>query len=1039
MRNATAIERHLVLAAKLRPEDPSTNWALLSRLPIGTNPHRFAAAVGFVLNNTRSFTQVFSLTEQGQVAVAPTTVHTAVHVVEYRGLAEVRRAAASLGDSVFDPSVAPLYHAEVATVGDVAYLLFAGAHVCSDGFGFYNLTTDFAARYSDTKYSPAEVPVLDDSSEVYRNERAAAVEHFSAVFGGLDNLQIDGWDRRDFLGRIPGVVTRTSVPVDAYTGAGELARYLGVRRYSVLVAAFALVAGCLASTRMVVVATPMKNRRAGTDSENTRGVRVNTLPLRFDLIPQRTFAELVRDIDRQLTGLINFEQHEFSEFSRSLFRSESMDSTQPSTSFTLYPQPLAVTVGGVQGEPVCVTRRFLQYPLTAAIEVGAGTGGTHADADTINLIVERADYLPQCDVPGLYTHVLRQVLASQGDIGLGAVDWRASPQQSAIVPVRAHFESRTLIDDFLAAVTNDPAKAAIVTDDREITYSELDSLSDAVAQWIRDETDTSMIGVAVGPSLELVATILGLLKAGVIYVPIDGGSPARVAQIAEVCGHLPILVPGGNPQHVAGERVIELPNFISSDPSFGSQGRNRSSRLRDQPGPEDTAYVIFTSGTTGTPKGVRVSHRSAARFFDGLQHSTGIGVRRWLQSHAPTFDISLVEIFGALSSGGTLCISRPDARRDPSYLADFVRRHEIEVVSQTPSAFALLSARLRSSGTVRFVLFCGERLEQAAVAEFANTRTDVALMNCYGITETTMYHTAHRIAGADPCTHSAIGSPFADVSMAVVDEELRIVPLGVSGQLAVGGDGLMQGYFDDNELTARRMAQIDGSLMFLTGDRGTMLANGEFAITGRIDHQVKIRGHRCEPGEIENAVYRTGFARAVHVQVTGTGLTAQMVCFVVLNGTAGINALREAVRRTIPRYFEPDRFVTLDVLPMTRNGKVDTTALQSAALRLDESDRAIRATNTSASAYRLTDPGAEPDRVGDTVRRVWADALGSDDFGPTTNFFDAGGTSALVLQVGQKLRQLLDVDDLDVVDLFEHHTPAALTELLTEKIGRTAR
>ncbi|NLE79634.1 MAG: amino acid adenylation domain-containing protein [Rhodococcus sp.] len=1006
MRYATPIQRRLVLAAKLRPSDPSPNWALLSRLPAGTDAPRFAAAVEDVLGRSGAFTEIFELTPSGDVTVSASDVRAAVKVVTYPDLGAIQDEVARLGDAVYDPSTAPLYHAEIGVVGDDAYFMFAGAHVLSDGFGFYNLIADFAARYADPAYVSPDTASPADTLEPYTRSREEVVEYFSGLFSGVDSFQIDGWDRRDELGRIPGAITRSLLPAAEYNAAGDVARGLGVRRYTVLLTTMAMTVGALSGVDTVVISTPMSNRRSGDASQSTRGVRVNALPVRFDLAGDDSFADLCRRTDRQLARLIEFEQHAFSDYSRSVVGSESMDSTQPSVAFTLYPRPLAAAADGERGEPVNVDRRYLQYPLTINVEV--------SDADA-TLIVERADYLPDCDVAQVYRHVLAQAIEARGAVRLGDVEW-AHGEHAARVDIETTFPSRTMGGAFAAAVAAHPDRTAVVEDDVQVTFGELDVMSSSIAAWVDENVPGDMVGVTMPPSVQWLATVLALFKTGKVYVPIDAAAAsARITQIVRECPDISVLTSAGQTLDSADVTTIPFPESLPERAFTGSS-----------PGPEDTAYVIFTSGTTGSPKGVRIAHRSAARFFDGLFAATEIQASKWLLFHSISFDISLVESFGALLGGGTVCIPRREVKRDPARLAEFIERHDVEIVSQTPSAFAMLSGRLRRARSVRHVLFCGERLEFATLADFARDRPDVALSNCYGITETTMYHTAFRVPG-DPKqvpSESVVGRPFADMGMAVVDAQLRVLPRGVSGQLVVTGAGLMQGYLNSEELTAQRVRDIDGVPTYLTGDRGFLDAEGRFVVLGRVDNQVKIRGHRCELGEIEHALIATEQVERAHATVIGSGLTAELACFVVLSPGGSVQGVRERVRTLLPRYFEPDRLVALDELPVDSNGKVDSAALRA---------------GVAADAAAIPSVDTDSDRAGDVdvaavVEQVWTEVLGTSDFDGSTRFFDVGGTSAMVLQMGEQLRMRLGVTDLDVVDLFEHSTPNTLSEFLSGKV-----
>ncbi|MGC0366679.1 amino acid adenylation domain-containing protein [Rhodococcus sp. 27YEA15] len=1008
MRSASPVQRQFVLASKLRPHDPSSNWSLLSRAPAGTDPNRLALSIESVLHAQRSWNEVFDLTPAGDVVVESTPIRVPCPVVRYANVVSVQAKVQRLADVAFDLSRAPLYYTEVAVVDEQVYVMLIGAHVISDGFGFYNLIRDFDGSYGSSDYVSAATASAADIVDDYAHPLESAVRHYGSVFEGLDHLHVQEWDRRDGKARIPGSITRHSFDSTLYSAAGEVSRALGIRRYSVLLSAFALTVHALTGERTVVVSTPMSNRRSGPDAASTRGVRVNALPVRFDVTTERSFADLARATDDQVAALTEYEQWAFSEFSRTLFPAESMDSTQPSAAFTVYPQPLAVTVDGVRGRSMPVDRRYVQYPLTMNVEI---------DGDEVTLIVEKSGHLPRCDVAALYTGIVGQVLESGGAIPLPDIVW-TDTDLDAIADDIEPDRSSTVLEQFAQCVRRQPDTWAVVAPDAKVSYRRLDEMSDRAAAWIASRTADEFVGLGLDPSVRYVVFLLGVWKARRIAVPIDTAmARTRVCQIVERCGGLAVISTDTSLEKVVGARVLVPPSrFDDPRPSI------------EFPDPDGTAYLLFTSGTTGIPKGVQISHRSVGEFAEAARGALGIGAgKRWLLFHSISFDISFAELFGSLLGGGTLYIPAPEVKRDAVALAEFVVSNEIEILSQTPSAFTTISARLHRAPALTHVLFCGERLEFETVAAFVRSRPDVRMINCYGITETTIYHTAF-VLPPDPAdfpARSVIGVPFRGVAMAVVDEHLRVLPQGVPGQLVVGGWGVMQGYLGDDEATRSRVVVVGDRRWYLTGDHGYRDDRGALVILGRMDRQVKIRGHRLELGEIEYAVYRTGKVASAHAMVFGSGLTAELTCFVVLlDRSTSAAELRGDVRALLPRYFEPDRFVLVEDLPVNTSGKVDAKALGQ--LRDVEMGSAVIESEIIDTEVGL--------HVGTVVREVWVEVLGSDDFDGSTRFFDAGGNSASLLQVRERLHARIADIDLEMVDLFEHCTPDLLTSYLSNRV-----
>jgi amino acid adenylation domain-containing protein len=1003
---ATPAQRRLVLAASLRPQDPAANFALFCRLPRGTDPHRMARAVCAVFGGDHSYNEVFGVDADSNIVATLMRGAAECPLSWYASLEELRATVQRVADSPVDIRKWPLYHVEIAFAGADLYFVFIGAHPIADAFGFFQLIEDIDASYRDPSHQAeyTKSPSETGDDETYGNAPRA---YFAGLLKGVDSLTIDGWGSRDGLGRIPGAITRHDSPFEEYRIAGDLAKRLHVRRYSVLLTVYELIVAAMARRRKITVSNPMSNRRRSGEAVRTHGLMTNALPVLVDTTRFTSFASLCADVDRQVNMLVEYEGCAFADIARELLRDAHVDATVPSASFTLYPQPLAPVLDGEPAVPMLVDRRFLQYPLSLNIEVAPGY---------VTLIVERADDVPDVDLPGVFWGIVRQV-SDNPEVPLPAIAWADAPERASRLPQVRMFEpARTLVHEFADAVRRCGDASVIECGGKDISYRQLDAESDGIAAQIAAAfpDDQRFVGVSMEPSIELVAVLLGILKSGRAYVPIHPELPAaRVQSMARACQELTVVgavaedwtdVPGLH-HHVLGP---------VNRPAYPVAG----------PGPDDTAYVMFTSGTTGEPKGVPITHAAVTSMLSSVAAALPIRGMRWSLYHSFAFDASVWEIFGALLFDGVLCIPTRKERADPEKMAEFLRRADVGMLSQTPSAFEVLGPRIEASKySPATVVFFGERVHFASLKHFAARHPRTRLVNMYGITETTVHAAFYQLPQQIdrwPST-SVIGAPLCDTSIMVVDPDRRVLPRGCPGELAVGGAGVMTGYLNGNDLTRDRIAVIEGQRMYLSGDLGVMAPSGVLEYIGRIDSQVQVRGHRIELAEVERALLNSGYVDAARVLAVGEGVARHLVGFVVLGTDTPVVEILRFVGSQLPSYMVPARLVPVPRLPMTVNGKMDRAALLCAA-------RSHHAPRRHAM-----------DDFHDLevqVSQVWADVLGHRHFDRDTRFFDAGGSSALLLSVSHEVRTRLQVDDLDVIDLFEHCTPAALAAFLHHSDSR---
>ncbi|MGY6120420.1 amino acid adenylation domain-containing protein (plasmid) [Paraburkholderia strydomiana] len=554
-----------------------------------------------------------------------------------------------------------------------------------------------------------------------------------------------------------------------------------------------------------------------------------------------------------------------------------------------------------------------------------------------------------------------------------------------------------------------PEAIALIDGDEHVTYAQLDAWSRAIADELRrlGATAETRVGVAMQRSAALVASLLGVLRAGAAYVPLDPSYPAgRLAHILDDA-QLRLI-------------VTDASSLAQHASLFGSRPTVDAVALRDAvpadatddagayPHPQQLAYVIYTSGSTGVPKGVGVTHENVARLFDATQSRFAFDAQDvWTLFHSYAFDFSVWEMFGALVHGARLVIVPHWSAREPAAFHALLRKEQVTVLNQTPSAFVQLiqTDDGNTLDSLRAVIFGGERLEPSLLARWAEGArrkgTLPALVNMYGITETTV-HVTHRTLDEAALRdgRSVIGAPLADLTLHVLDVDLNRVPVGAVGELYVGGAGLARGYLGRAALSAQRFVPDPyggpGARLYRSGDLARRLPDGDLEYLGRNDDQVKIRGFRIELGEIQAALRAHPEVRDVAVLVLGHGDdnnandNRRLIAYVVPRGgpdAGDAGRWQTWLAARLPGHMVPSSYVELERFPLTPNGKLDRRALPAPGAVANAKQGV--AASTPAEAALLA---------------VWRAVLRRDDIGVTDNFFVIGGDSILSLQIVAKAR-----------------------------------
>ncbi|RSS60366.1 amino acid adenylation domain-containing protein [Streptomyces sp. WAC06614] len=609
----------------------------------------------------------------------------------------------------------------------------------------------------------------------------------------------------------------------------------------------------------------------------------------------------------------------------------------------------------------------------------------------------------------------RQVLA------LGVTPATGSPEAAA----------RTLDGLFADVVRARPDAVALTAGDTHLTYAELDARAERTAAGLRalGVPPGAMVGVALERDADLVVTLLGVLKAGCAYVPMDLRYPAeRLRYTVENAGATVVVGTGEGFPELAGVQVVtpDALRSLAGDAPLPAR-------------PEDgtaPAYVIYTSGSTGRPKGVVVPHRNVAALIEATREDFRLGADDvWTLFHSSAFDFSVWEIWGCLLTGGRLVVVDYWTTRDTELFHALLVREGVTVLNQTPSAFAQVVEADRHAPAdalaVRLVVFGGEPLDVRMLAAWfaRHSHTACRLVNMFGITETTVHVTAHTVTPADVLAAGRkVGPALPGWTLSVRDPRGRLLPVGVPGEICVGGAGVADRYLGQPELTAQKFVTdpYGGGRIYRSGDRGRLRPDGSLDHLGRLDSQVKVRGHRIELDEIRNVLLShpdvAAAATVLGHDVPGDPATARIDAYVALRGPAALADVLAHARGVLPAYMVPASLTEVPAIPLTINGKVDTAALPAPA--------AGRAPATADGPDAAGAGGPEQDPLTEQILKVWGHALHC-EVTPKDNFFELGGNSLLVIRV---LREMRDqgLPKVSTQDFYRNSTAGRFIELVRD-------
>jgi amino acid adenylation domain-containing protein len=839
------------------------------------------------------------------------------------------------------------------------------------------------------------------------------------------NLPVSGARPAAFSFR--GTHHRAPIGADTARALRALASAEGVSLSTALLAAYALLLGRNANQQDVVIGLVLSSRNR-VELESLVGFLADTVPARIRWEDGATFRALLRAARETAMGA---REHQACPLERivgavGLTREAS---TNPlfQAMFVFQTAPMVPpTLGPVAMMPVEICVDIAKCDLTLGIEEREGA------------LVADWEYATD-----LFDPQTIPALASQFEALLRSAT--AAPDRAlAELPLLGEEERRRLVEMGRAERLGDgrelslcelfdrqvkalPEAVAVVCGERCTTYAELDARAAAVAARLRamGVGPESRVCLQVDRSLELVIGVLGILKAGAAYVPIEIDCPRkRLAFILNDSAAQVLLTETSRAAELAGLGC----------PVLTVEGADSEERVEPGVTGANLAYIIYTSGSTGEPKGVLIEHGMVSRLLSATADWFGFGSEEvWPLFHSISFDFSVWEMWGALLYGGRIVIVPREIARSPQNFFELLAREKATVLCQTPQAFRGLSASAigqEQLESLRLVIFGGESLDPEILrcwfAKYGDERP--RLVNMYGITETTVHATYRVMAKSDlEAGRSLIGRALPDVDLHVLGKRLEPVPVGVVGELYVGGPGVARGYSGRPDWTAERFLPNpygNGARLYRSGDLARRLSNGELEYLGRADQQVKVRGYRVELGEIEMALLRhAGVGDAVVDARTTADGSKRLVAYWVGKDGARPTAsdLRRHLEERLPRYMVPAVVVNLEKMPLLSSGKVDRRSLPEPEGRPD-----------LEAVYRAPESPVER-----SLAEIWKAVLGVEQIGLDDSFFELGGDSLRALQALRASRQA--GLDLTVQNLFDHPTIAGLAKTAIAKRATPAR
>jgi len=919
---------------------------------------------------------------------------------------------------------------QVARAFDLAVNVWEHSDIVSDGWSIGILFKELNVLYQaiDTenpiKLAPLEIQYKDYAA--WQHQLLSDSENMDALrrywqeqLANLTTLELPTDFPRPSIKTYQGANLTHKFNANLLAQLERVSRANGATLFMTLTAITKILLYRYSGQEDIIIGTPSAGRNH-PDLHDQIGYYINTVVLRDHLASTDSFTDTLIKVKQTALAAFERELYPFDQLveelnldrdmSRSpifdvmlvLQNNEYSDLKLGETTLSVLPSPFKVS-------KFDLTFNFMQY--TDGLEMGIEYNTDLFKKETIERMVQHLELL--------ITNVLANPSVVIGQVGILPKAERELIQHTFNQTQAGFPTDKTIIDLFEIQVQKTPDKIALVFGDRRLTYKALNEATNRVGHYLRATYDTQaddIIALQLDRSEWMIIAILGIMKAGAAYLPIAPDFPkARVAYMLKDSAAKALLTDTAT-HDIASQFDIVVDNVQSIE---YKQSNRQPLTVNRQP--SSLAYIIYTSGSTGRPKGVMIEHQALVNFLVSMQKEPGMEQQDILLSITNyTFDISILEFGLPLMMGAQLVLASSSEQKDINSLKSLIEKTKPTFLQATPSLWSILLSNGMDSFHPMKLLCGGEALPEQLAEKLLKAGDTV--WNMYGPTETTIWSSTLKLENKETIS---IGQPIANTDLYILAKDLTILPIGVAGELHIGGAGLARGYLNNPTLTAQKFIPHpfkEGERLYKTGDLARWLPDGNIAFLGRIDYQLKVRGYRIETGEIEEALLaHTAIRNAVVMGYKQEGKATELVAYLIAAPNAtipDIEALRSHLAKSLPVYMIPAYFVELDSLPLTASGKVNRKALP-------EPQAAQLASSTTYVAPR--------NQRETTLVGIWKDILQRETIGVHDNFFDLGGHSLKAIQLVALMQQQLQVH-INLSVIFKYPTIATMAQQL-EKGG----